>query len=382
MMPHDPAKPEVFVFLLVPGLSMMSLASAVEPLRSLNRLTNREAFVWRFASLDGAPVSASNGIPIPAVHHEEALAEADFLFVCGGLRIEPADERRYLSVLRQAARRSINVGALSTGTYLLARAGLLAGYRCTIHWENRPAFLEEFPEISCTSKIYEIDRNRLTCSGGTAAMDMMLHLIADRFGPDLARRVANQFHHERIRDEREDQRGGREATHSHLPDKLRAAIDIMRQKIEEPLPLPYIARRVGLSPRQLERLFLRYLSTTPVRHYMELRIERARELLLYSDRSILDVAISVGFTSTSHFAVWYKRIYGMRPSEARAPNRSASGPPPGAEGRKSAASCRNFDASIPPPSRKSSQQKNVAEQGLGDDRIHHREHIRHRATDP
>lgn len=309
--------PEVFVFLLVPGLSMMSLASALEPLRSLNRLAGHDVYQWRLASLDGAPVAASNGIPLPAQGHAEALAGAHYLFVCGGLRIARADERRYLAVLRGAARGGIRVGSLSTGTYLLARAGLLSGYRCTIHWESRPAFQEDFPDLDCTNKIYEIDRDRLTCSGGTAAMDLMLHLIADRYGAELARGVANQFHHQRIRDEKEDQQGGRLEIVGRMPQKVRQAISLMQHHIENPLPLPDIAGRVGLSPRQLERLILRHAGQSPLRLYMQLRIERAHELLIYSDRSVIDVAVQAGFSSTSHFTAWYKRIYGARPSQLR-----------------------------------------------------------------
>lgn len=310
-------EPEIFVFLLVPGLSMMSLASALEPLRSFNRLVGRDAYRWRLASPDGSPTIASNGIVFPAMRGEEALAGAHYLVVCGGLRIQSSNERRYLGVLRQAARRGIAIGSLSTGTYLLARAGLLDGYRCTIHWENRPAFEEDFPDLLCTSKIYEIDRDRLTCSGGTAAMDMVLHLIADRHGRDLARRVANQFHHDRIRDERDDQQGGRLETLAHLPVKLRATIEMMQRQIEEPVPIPDIAERVALSPRQLERLFVRYIGVTPTRYYMQLRIERARELLLYSDKPVIEVAVAAGFTSTSHFAAWFRRVLGVRPSAIR-----------------------------------------------------------------
>ena len=309
--------PEIFTFLLVPGLSMMSLASAIEPLRSLNRLAGREAYRWRLASLDGTPIEASNGIPLPALEPVQALDGAHYLFVCGGLRIKQADEKRYLALLRAAARRRIRVGSLSTGTYLLARAGLLAGYRCTIHWENRSAFQEEFPDLDCTNKIYEIDRDRLTCSGGTAAMDMMLHLIADRHGSELARGVANQFHHQRIRDEKDDQQGGRLEILGHMPPKVRQAIGLMQRHIENPLTLPDIARRVGLSPRQLERLTQRHAGQSPLRLYMQLRVERARELLIYSDRPVIDVAVQAGFSSTSHFATWYKRIYGARPSEMR-----------------------------------------------------------------
>ena len=145
----------------------------------------------------------------------------------------------------------------------------------------------------------------------------MLHLIADRYGADLARGVANQFHHERIRDEQEEQRGGRLLVLTRLPDKVRQAIGLMQRHIDNPLPLPEIGRRIVLSPRQLERLFLRHAGMSPLRFYMQLRVERARELLLYSDRPVIEVAVSSGFTSTSHFATWYKRIYGVRPSDMR-----------------------------------------------------------------
>lgn len=300
---------------------MMSLASAIEPMRSLNRLVGREAYRWRLASLNGEPVAASNGIPLPAVKAEEALDNANYLIVCGGLRIQSPDERRYAGILRQAARRRIAVGSLSTGTYLLARAGLLNGYRCTIHWENRPSFQEEFPDIECTGKIFEIDRDRLTCSGGTAAMDLMLYLISEAHGGDYARRVANQFHHERIRDERDDQRGGRLEHLANLPPAVQTAVRVMQQHIEDPVSVAFIAEKTGMSPRQLERLFLRYLHTTPARYYVTLRIDRARELLLYSDQPILDVAVATGFTSVSHFSQWFKRLIGARPSELRGRSR-------------------------------------------------------------
>jgi transcriptional regulator GlxA family with amidase domain len=312
-----PEQSEVFVFLVTPGVSMMSLASAIEPLRSLNRLVRRDAYEWRLASPDGRSVEASNGIPLPVLPHAEALVGADYLFVCGGLRIEQEGEKHYLAVLRQAVRKGISVGSLSTGTYLLARAGLLNGYRCTIHWENLSTFQEDFPNIHCTNKIYEIDRERLTCSGGTAAMDLVLHLIAEKHGADLARSVANQFHHERIRNHSDEQQGGRLEVLAHMSSTLRVAISLMQNHIEDPLPLPTIARRVGVSTRHLERQFIRHTGTPPLKYYLRMRIERARELLIYSDRSVIDIAISCGFTSTSHFATWYKKIFGIKPSEVR-----------------------------------------------------------------
>lgn len=316
-MNEAPAGTQIVTLLLVEGFSMMSVASAIEPLRSLNRLVDREAWRWRLASLDGGVLAASNGIPIPTEAAETALPGSHYFFVCGGLRIQSVDERRYLAILRKAARSGVRVGSLSTGTYLLARAGLLDGYRSTIHWENRPAFQEEFPDLVCTDKLYEIDRDRMTCSGGTAAMDLMLHLITERHGADLARRVANQFHHDRIRDERDNQSGGRLERMSSLPPAVRNALKLMQRHVEDTISIAEIAEKIGMSPRQLERLFLRYLQTSPARYYLSLRIDRARELLLYSDRPVLEVAIAAGFTSTSHFAHWFKKLQGVRPSQLR-----------------------------------------------------------------
>jgi transcriptional regulator GlxA family with amidase domain len=314
----QPDRPQVFVFLLLPDLSMMCLASAIEPLRSLNRLVRRQAYSWRLASLDGSVVEPSNGIPLATLPLKEALADADYLFVCGGLRIQPdKHEKQFHAALRKAARAGLVVGSLSTGTYLLARAGLLANHRCTIHWENRTAFREEFPDIQCTDRIYEIDRDRVTCAGGTAAMDMVLHFIAEKFGHELARDVANQFHHERIRDAQCDQRGSHREVLGHLPDKVREAITIMLHHIEEPLPIPEIARRVNVSPRHLERSFGRHLGTTPVAYYIQLRIEKARELLIYSDWPVIDVAVSTGFSSTTQMATWFRRVIGTTPTGLR-----------------------------------------------------------------
>jgi transcriptional regulator GlxA family with amidase domain len=312
-------------FLLIEGFSMMSLSSALEPLRSANRLSGREAYRWRLVAPEAGAVCASNGIAFPVETLSQPV-DLDWLFVCGGLRIQPADERRHLALLRAAARARVRVGSLSTGSWLLARAGLLDGYRCTIHWENRPAFEEQFPDLACTGKIYEIDRDRVTCSGGTAAMDLMLHLIADAHGADLALRVANQFHHERIRDGRDDQRGGRLDRLAGLSPPVRQAVALMQARIEEPLPIAEVARRVGLSPRQVERLFLRDLGMRPARYALSLRLDRARELLLYSDRTVLEVAVATGFTSTSHFAHWFKRLHGQRPTELRRGRLRAAAP--------------------------------------------------------
>lgn len=323
----DVAEPLCFAFLMIDEMSMMSLASATEPLRSANRLLGREAFRWELCSLDGAPVIASNGVPFSARPVDRAIDSCHALFVCGGVRVDPGNERPYLAALRRATHRGLAIGALSTASYLLARAGLLQGYRCTIHWENRIAFEDDFPDLTPTGTLYEIDRNRLTCSGGTAAMDMMLHIIADRHGPDLARGVANQFHHERIREANEDQQGGRLQQIGALPQPMQRAIRLMQANMETPLQMDDLAKRIGLSSRQMERQFRANLGMTPARYYLSLRIDRAREMLLYSEQPVIDIAIAAGFASTSHFSKWFREFYQLRPSELRDKARRARVPP-------------------------------------------------------
>lgn len=239
------------------------------------------------------------------------------LFLCGGMRVDPNDERPYLEVLRAAARQGLALGSLSTGSHLLARAGLLDGYRCTIHWENSAAFAQEFPDVAATDNLYEMDRNRMTCSGGTAAMDMMLRIIADRYGAELAQSVANQFHHERIRSSREEQQGGRLQQVAALPPPMRKALSIMRENLEAPRSIEDIAEESGLGARQMERLFRQHVGATPARHYLSLRVDRARELLIYTNQPIIEIAMTVGFASTSHFSTWFRRFHGQRPTEFR-----------------------------------------------------------------
>jgi transcriptional regulator GlxA family with amidase domain len=306
------------VFLIVDGAAMMSLASAIEPLRAFNRLSDRQFYNWRVVSLDGGPMELSNRIVVGTEPIEHALADAAVVYVCGGLHLLPAGELRYVSLLRRLAQRGQRLGALSNGAYLLARAGLLNGYRCTLHWEHQPAFEKAFPDVQCTGKLFEIDRDRLTCCGATAAMDMMLDLIGREHGEAWAEAVANQFHHERIRPHDDDQRGGARAALLNAPREVRDAVATMRKHMEDCVSVAQIASATGTSTRRLERMFLRHLGTTPGRYYLGLRLERARHLLLYSEMPTVNVASASGFASTSHFAGQFRRVFGQRPSELRA----------------------------------------------------------------
>ena len=313
----DGAEPIEIGFFLVPGFSMIAFASAVEPLRLANRVAGRTIYVWRAYSADGNPVSASNSFRAMA---DAAIGDAtspQVLIVCSGIGAEHYRNEALSAKLRYLARHGTLLGAVCTGSYVLARAGLLDGYRCTIHWENLPGFLEEFPDIEVIPELYEFDRNRLTCSGGTAALDMMLNFIARHLGHDIAASIADQLMHHRIRSGYEDQRMELRARLNIAHPRLLQAIACMEANLEEPLSFVELARTVRLSPRQLERLFRKHLNRSPTRYYLGLRLDRARFLLLQTSLSVLDVALTCGFVSASHFSKCYREHFGWTPSDER-----------------------------------------------------------------
>lgn len=297
---------------------MMAFASAIEPLRSANRLRREKLFDWQLYSRDGSPVRASNGVDI-TVHGalDDGIA-VDLLLVCAGTRDAGAGDAAVAKWLRALARRGKAIGGISLGAYVLARAGLLDGRRCALHWESLAAFAEQFPRIRTTSDIFVVDGNRRTCSGGTAALDMMLHLITEREGRGLASDVSEQFIHPRIRGTQDPQRMAVQNRLGVANEKLIAAIGIMEAANDDPRPVHDIAADVGLSPRQLERLFAKYLRVSPSRYYLKLRLDRAREMLLQTPKPILDVAVACGFASASHFSRCYRTEYGHRPRDERA----------------------------------------------------------------
>jgi transcriptional regulator GlxA family with amidase domain len=239
------------------------------------------------------------------------------LFVCGGIGAEHYRNSQLYARLRRLASHGTAIGAVCTGTYVLARAGLLDGYRCTIHWENLAGFAEEFPDIEVIPELYEIDRNRFTCAGGTAAIDMMLSLIALRLGYDVAAGVADQLMHHRIRSGYEGQRMELRARLNISHPKLLEAISAMENSLESPVGCAELADSVCLSPRQLERLFRKHLNESPTRYYLGLRLDRARYLLLQTSLSILNVALACGFVSASHFSKCYREYFGWAPSDER-----------------------------------------------------------------
>jgi len=314
-------------FYLVPEFPMLAFASAIEPLRAANRLRGAKLFDWRLYSRDGSPVRASNGITVAVQAGIDDTSPLDMLLVCAGTSDARPGDGTLAKWLRDLARRGTSMGSISLGAYLLARAGLLDGRRCALHWESLAAFADEFPRVRTTTDIFVVDGNRRTCSGGTAGLDMMLQLITEREGRALANDVSEQFIHPRIRSNQDPQRMAVQSRLGVANEKLIAAIDLMEAANEDPRRVRDIAHEVDLSTRQLERLFLKYLRVSPSHYYLRVRLDRARAMLLQTTKPILDVAVACGFASASHFSRCYRGVYGHKPSDERAAVLASRTPP-------------------------------------------------------
>lgn len=313
---EDPEVKE-FVFLLVERFSMIAFASAIEPLRVANRMAQSKLFSWRLVTPDGGPVACSNGTRIMADGGMDEVDKDAMIMLCAGLDVGRTATGPVMSWLRKQSRRGVALGALCTGTYVLAKAGLLDNARCTIHWENRESFREDFPEIDLTNHIFERDGARWTCSGGTASADMMLHAINAEHGRDLTSLIVDQMVLTPIRSDDDEQRLSVPARVGVRHPKLTTVIHMMEENIEEPISPSDLAKDVGMSTRQLERLFRRYLNRSPKRYYMGLRLQRARNLLLQTDMTVINVALACGFTSPSHFSKCYRNHFGRTPYRER-----------------------------------------------------------------
>jgi transcriptional regulator GlxA family with amidase domain len=315
-----------FVFLTLPQYSQIALANAVEPLRMANDLSGQLAYEWVITSLDGQPVSASNGLSLTPTVGLDQIGRPDIVFICGGRNVRDAVTPTLLAALRRLAEQGTGLGALCTGGYALARAGLLDRCRATIHWENVSALREEFPRIIISDQVFTIDRNRYTASGGVAPLDLMLNLIETKLGSKVAQLVSEQFIVDRIRSDKDRQYVPLRAQVGVSHQSLLKVAELMEANVERPMSLERIAQETGLSRRQIERLFKRHLNCVPKRYYLELRLKRARELLLQTAMPIMDITTACGFQSPPHFSKCYRKQFGYPPSvERQSPRRVTPG---------------------------------------------------------
>ncbi len=311
------AKQRRFVFVLLNNFTMLCFACAVESLRIANRMAGKTLYTWDIAGEGGQTVACSNGIETKLHMDLAELNRDDTVMVCGGIDVQAATTKKILNWLRREARRGVTMGGLCTAGYTLAKAGLLDGKKATIHWENQDSFAEEFEDVTLTKSVFVIDGNRITTAGGTASIDLMLKIIADDHGEDLANAVADQLIYSAIRTDQDTQRLSIPTRIGVRHPKLSRVIQIMETAIEEPISPATLARDVGMSTRQLERLFRRYLNRSPKRYYMELRLQKARNLLMQTDMSVINVALACGFASPSHFSKCYRSHYNTTPYRER-----------------------------------------------------------------
>ncbi len=306
-------------FLTLNEYTMIAFTSAVEVLRMANHLSGSSHYAWTVISADGKPVPSSSGLMLAETTTIEKAGPLDILFVCGGTNVGKFVDDKVVTLLRRAARTGVTLGGLCTGTFALVRSGLLDGYNCTIHWENMASLKESNRRVTFLDELFVIDRDRITCTGGIAPVDMLLTLVRKQFGNTLVAEISNQFILERVRDSHDRQ---------HIPLAARLGFNhrplvelaaLMEENLEDPLTAVELAKSAGLSLRQVQRMFHETLGTTPTKYYLRLRLRRARELLLQTQMSITQIAVSCGFQSTCHFSKSYRALYGKTPRSERQP---------------------------------------------------------------
>ena len=309
--------PRRFVFVLIENFTLLSFSSALDALRIANRMAGKKLYDWTFIGENEEFVSCSAGTQFKLDNSLVELHRDDTILLCGGTAIQESTTKKLIGWLRREARRGLIIGGLCTAAYPMAKAGLLDDKKATIHWENQDSFAEEFLEVELTKTVFVCDGNRYTTAGGTSSIDLLLKIIADEHGEELANAVADQMIYSSIRTDQDTQRLSVPTRIGVRHPKLSKVIQMMEINIEEPISPSILAKDVGMSTRQLERLFRRYLDRSPKRYYMELRLQKARNLLMQTDMSVINVALACGFASPSHFSKCYRAHYDTTPYRER-----------------------------------------------------------------
>ena len=309
--------PKRFVFVLMEHFTLLSFSSALDALRIANRMSGKKLYDWTFIGESEEFVSCSAGTQFKLDNPLIELHRDDTILLCGGTAIQASTTKKLIGWLRREARRGLVIGGLCTAAYPMAKAGLLDEKKATIHWENQDSFSEEFLEVELTKTVFVCDGNRYTTAGGTSSIDLLLKIIADDHGEELANAVADQMIYSSIRTDQDTQRLSVPTRIGVRHPKLSKVIQMMEINIEEPISPSVLAKDVGMSTRQLERLFRRYLDRSPKRYYMELRLQKARNLLMQTDMSVINVALACGFASPSHFSKCYRAHYDTTPYRER-----------------------------------------------------------------
>lgn len=310
-------RPQRFTFILVDEFSHLAFSCAVEPLRIANLVSGQELYEWTLVSENGETATCSNGT-VTLVHASlDAIPKSARLFVLSGIHMRDHVTQDLLATLRRERAMGSTIGALCSGAWILAEAGFLDEKQASIHWEYHDSFSEAFPDVNLVRNVFVADENFVTASGGTATADLMLHLIETEHGEELALAVADQMVYNAVRAASAEQKVSLQSRSGIRNTHLAKAIAIMKGRLEDPVSPTVISDELGISTRQLERLFGKFLNTSPKKYYMELRLEKARNLLVQTDRSVTEIALSCGFDNSGHFSRAYRTAFGHAPSQQK-----------------------------------------------------------------
>lgn len=309
---------------LIDGFSLMAYASAMEPMRAANLLSNEPLYSVRNLPVFGASSLSSSGAQIRADAYLGEQVDFDLLLIVAGKEAATYRNSQLENWLRLLAGRGVLIGGVSGGPLVLAHSGVMDGYRMTIHWDHVEALTNISPRLVVERSLYTLDRNRLTCGGGTAALDMMLALIQYQQGPEIALKVSDWFLHTDMREGESAQRSGLAERYNTSNEHMLKALEAMENHIADPLELSQLAALAGLGARQLNRLFTKYLQSSAVSFYRGLRLKKSKQLLSRTSLSVHDVALATGFANGAHLSKSFRDHFGLSPKRYREESRGKS----------------------------------------------------------
>lgn len=303
--------------LLIDDFAMMSYASTVEPLRAANLLSGQNLYDIQHLAVGDKRAISSGGIELSTSLNIDEASTLDLLLVIAGGNPASFHNERFFAALRHLSARGVLLGGVSGGPFILANAAVMSGKRMTIHWEHAPALIEKLPDLLLTRSLYVMDRNRVTCAGGTAPLDMMHAIITSHHGAKFARQISDWFMHTEVRPAGGQQRAGLVERYSTANAAVIETIEVMENHVADPLNLPQLAALCDLSPRQLNRLFREQLGQGTMQFYRELRLKVALNLCQQSTLSIAEIAVATGFTSLSRFSAVFRQSFNTSPTATR-----------------------------------------------------------------
>lgn len=311
------SQPQLISFLLIPGFSLFGLTAMLDPLRHANRSSNRELYRWQLISEHGGPVASSDALDIFTEHSIRDLPLCETLIICSGADPQAQITPGLLGFIRQQASHGADIGCQDTAAYIAAAAGILDGYRATLHWENLDSTRDAFPRVDFVQELLVVDRGRFSCPGALSGLDMMLHLIGTQHGNGLATTVSDELIYTHQRAHTDPQRTSLQKRLDSRNPRLVEAVKLMELNLEEPLKIADIAAQLSISERELERLFRHHLQQTPSAYYRDLRLDQARWMLQQTTDSVTAISVACGFASLSHFSRSYQQRFGRKPSRER-----------------------------------------------------------------